>query len=61
MVCNPNNPTGSVLTEDEMDAVVRVADRHGAWIVADEIYRGAELEGDVRRRRPSGVATNASS
>ena len=26
--------------------IVRVADRHGAWIVADEIYRGAELEGD---------------
>jgi len=47
MVCNPNNPTGSVLTEDEMGAVVRVADRHGAWIVADEIYRGAELDDDV--------------
>ena len=44
MVCNPNNPTGSVLTEDEMDAIVRVADRRGAWIVADEIYRGAELD-----------------
>ena len=47
MVCNPNNPTGSVLTEDEMDAIVRVADRRGAWIVADEIYRGAELDTDV--------------
>ncbi len=44
MVCNPNNPTGSVLSEDEMDAIVRVAERRGAWIVADEIYRGAELE-----------------
>ena len=47
MVCNPNNPTGSVLTEDEMDAIVRVAERRGAWIVADEIYRGAELDTDV--------------
>ena len=37
MVCNPNNPTGGVLTEAEMDAVVRAADRVGAWIVADEI------------------------
>ena len=27
MVCNPNNPTGSVLAEDEMDAIVRVAER----------------------------------
>ena len=47
MVCNPNNPTGSVLNEDEMDAVVRAADRVGAWVVADEIYRGAELDADV--------------
>jgi aspartate/methionine/tyrosine aminotransferase len=47
MVCNPNNPTGSVLTEAEMDAVVRIAERRGAWIVADEIYRGAEVDTDV--------------
>jgi aspartate/methionine/tyrosine aminotransferase len=47
MVCNPNNPTGHVLTDEEMGAVVAAADRVGAWIVADEIYRGAELDTDV--------------
>jgi aspartate/methionine/tyrosine aminotransferase len=47
MVCNPNNPTGAVLTEEEMDAVVRAARRVKAWIVADEVYRGAEVETDV--------------
>ena len=47
MICNPNNPTGHVFSEDEMDEVVRAADRVGAWIVADEIYRGAELDTDV--------------
>jgi aspartate/methionine/tyrosine aminotransferase len=47
MICNPNNPTGAVLTEGEMEAVVAVAERAGAWIVADEIYRGAEVDTDV--------------
>lgn len=46
MVCNPNNPTGGVLTDAEMDDVVRAADAVGAWIVVDEIYRGAEVDGD---------------
>jgi aspartate/methionine/tyrosine aminotransferase len=46
MVCNPNNPTGYVLTSEEMDAVVAAADRVGAWIVSDEIYRGAEVDTD---------------
>lgn len=46
MVTNPNNPTGAVLTEEEMDAVVEAARRSGAWIVSDEVYRGAEVEGE---------------
>jgi hypothetical protein len=47
LVTNPNNPTGGVLNEAEMDEVVRAARRVGAWIVADEIYRGAELSGGI--------------
>lgn len=47
LVTNPNNPTGHVLTEDEMDAVVAIARRVGAWIISDEVYRGAELAGDT--------------
>jgi len=47
MVCNPNNPTGAVLTEAEMQAIIDVATRVGAWVVADEIYRGAEVDTDA--------------
>lgn len=50
-VCNPNNPTGRIMTEAEMDAVVREAARVGAWILADEVYGGAEREG--RDQAPS--------
>ena len=44
-VCNPNNPTGSVLKEEQMGAVCAAAARVGAWILADEVYRGAERNG----------------
>jgi hypothetical protein len=36
-VCNPNNPTGHIMTTGELEAVVNVADRVGAWILADEV------------------------
>jgi aspartate/methionine/tyrosine aminotransferase len=41
-VCQPNNPTGQILSQAEIQSVVRIADQHGAWILADEVYRGAE-------------------
>jgi len=41
-VCNPDNPTGYILTEQEMDGIISAADRVGAWILADEVYTGAE-------------------
>ena len=47
-ICNPNNPTGYILTESEMDTIVKVADRVGAWILADEVYAGAEQLTDVQ-------------
>ena len=45
VICTPNNPTGARLTGAELDAVAAVAARHGCWIVSDEIYRGAEIDG----------------
>ena len=45
-VCNPNNPTGYIMTPEEMDAIVAAADRVGAWLLADEVYAGAERTSD---------------
>lgn len=45
VICNPNNPTGARLTASDLDAVARAADRVGAWILSDEVYRGAEIDG----------------
>jgi len=41
-ICNPNNPTGYILTEKEMERIVAIASRVGAWILADEVYSGSE-------------------
>lgn len=43
-ICTPNNPTGKILSEDDLKAIVTIAGEHGAWVVSDEIYRGAELQ-----------------
>jgi aspartate/methionine/tyrosine aminotransferase len=45
VVCNPNNPTGYTLSNEEMREIVKLADGVGAWVLADEVYRGAELDG----------------
>jgi aspartate/methionine/tyrosine aminotransferase len=46
LVTNPNNPTGAVLTPEAMDGIVELAERFGVWILSDEVYRGAEVEGE---------------
>jgi aspartate/methionine/tyrosine aminotransferase len=45
-VCNPNNPTGAVLSDSEMKEIVSLAEEADAWIYSDEVYRGAELDGE---------------
>jgi aspartate/methionine/tyrosine aminotransferase len=34
----PGNPTGTVLTRDELESIADVARRHDACVIADEIY-----------------------
>jgi aspartate/methionine/tyrosine aminotransferase len=46
VVTNPGNPTGAVLHDEARAAIVDAARRSGCWILADEVYAGAEL-GDV--------------
>lgn len=46
-ICNPNNPTGTILARSSMKEIVRIAESVGAWILSDEIYRGAEHDGEL--------------
>jgi len=45
-LCNPNNPTGARVDAATLDAACRIASTVGAWVVGDEIYRGAERDAD---------------
>lgn len=44
-LCNPNNPTGRVLTRAELTRVVRIAEKVGAYLLCDEVYAGLEWDG----------------
>jgi len=39
MVTNPGNPTGVVLTPEQMRMIADVAKEHGLFLIADEVYR----------------------
>jgi len=62
-LCHPNNPTGAMLNDDDLTAICNIADRVGAYIVSDEIYRGLEWSGElspsVANLYERGVATSS--
>ncbi len=45
VVTNPNNPTGHVLSQQARDVIVERVRATGAWLLADEVYQGAERNG----------------
>ncbi len=44
-LCNPDNPTGAVMGGAQRKAVLDAAQDANAWLLADEVYIGAEREG----------------
>jgi aspartate/methionine/tyrosine aminotransferase len=44
-ICHPNNPTGSILSQEQMLQLVAFAGKHHLYLHADEVYRGAEFDG----------------
>lgn len=44
LLCSPNNPTGTMLTKDDLVQIARIAEKHDLLVLSDEIY--AELSYD---------------
>ncbi len=42
---NPNNPTGTVFTKEEVKMVVQIAYEYGIFLVSDETYHGIAFDG----------------
>jgi len=42
--CNPNNPTGVVMTRTELEAIADLARKHDLWLAVDEVYSGITFE-----------------
>ncbi len=49
LICSPNNPTGTVYTEEEMEMLRGISRDRGLFLVCDEVYR--EFAYDGRRQR----------
>lgn len=46
-VVNPNNPTGSIISESAMHSICDIAEDVGCWVLCDGALRGLEVEDDV--------------
>ena len=46
MITNPGNPTGAVLTPDELKLMLDIAKEHGLFIICDEVYREFTYQGE---------------
>lgn len=45
LICTPNNPTGTVYTQKEMEMLVALAQKHNLFILSDEVYREFVYDG----------------
>jgi aspartate/methionine/tyrosine aminotransferase len=48
IINSPNNPTGWTIEEDEVDAVLVHARKHGIWVLADDVYERLVYDPAVR-------------
>lgn len=48
LINTPNNPTGTVLTEEEMYVLYKICKKHGLFLLSDEVYREFVYDGRVQ-------------
>lgn len=46
ILCSPNNPTGTMLTGDELNAIAQIAEKYDLLVLSDEIYAELAYDGE---------------
>jgi aspartate aminotransferase len=49
LVCSPNNPTGTVLSWQELERLAAFVERHDLFLIADEVYKEFTYDGGRHR------------
>ena len=49
LICSPNNPTGTVYSDAEIELLATIARERGLWLIADEVYREFVYDGARHR------------
>lgn len=52
LFCSPSNPTGSVYSKEHVIEIGTWAQRHGIWVITDEIYEHLVYDGNVAASMP---------
>jgi len=47
LLCNPNNPTGTVYPREALEGLANLAKKHSLYLLADEVYREFTYDGHV--------------
>lgn len=53
IINSPSNPTGAVMTPDEIDEVARIAEEYDVYLLSDEIYARMVFDGENRFHTPA--------
>ncbi|MFS0822265.1 aminotransferase [Bacillus sp. 1P02SD] len=45
IICSPNNPTGTMLKKEDLEAIAKIVEKHDLVVISDEIYAELSYEG----------------
>ncbi|MEA3266027.1 MAG: pyridoxal phosphate-dependent aminotransferase [Candidatus Fermentibacteria bacterium] len=45
LICSPNNPTGTVLSPEELQTLASIVKKHDLFLLSDEVYRDFVFDG----------------